>query len=187
MRKEEMLGYLPPHWRSSKVFEQVMGAEGAEFDSILASIEDIETQLDIDRATWGLAVYEKELGLQTDISKPLDDRRSVVKSKLRGTGKADAVLLKLVADAYTNGDVEVTFPEGVIHVRFDNVLGAPPNMADLTNTIEELRPAHLPFEFEYLYLMLKQVEQLKIGEINEQNERCRLSNFSPFKPIIQEV
>ena len=183
MRKEEMLGYLPPHWRNSMVFEQVMGAEGAEFDSILAAIGDIETQLDIDKATWGLAVYEKELGLQTDISKPLDDRRSVVKSKLRGNGKADAVLLKLVADAYTNGGVEVTFQEGVIHIRFANVLGSPPNMADLTNTIEELRPAHLPFEFEYLYLMLRQVQQLKIGDI----EQKRLTDFAPFKPIIQGV
>jgi hypothetical protein len=178
-----MLGYLPPHWRNSKVFEQVMGAEGADFDSILAAIGDIETQLDIDKATWGLEVYEKELGLQTDISKPLSDRRSVVKSKLRGNGKADAVLLKLVADAYTNGAVEVTFPEGVIHIRFANVLGAPPNMADLTNTIEELRPAHLPFEFEYLYLMLKQVQQLKNSDI----EHKKLTDFAPFRPIIQEV
>ncbi len=183
MRKKEMLGYLPPHWRSSKVFEQVMEAEGAEFDSILTAIEDIETQLDIDKATWGLAVYEKELGLQTDIGKPLDDRRSVIKSRMRGNGKADAVLLKLVADAYTNGGVEVTFQEGVIHIRFANVLGAPPNMADLTNTIEELRPAHLPFEFEYLYLMLKQVRQLKLNEIEEK----KLTDFAPFRPIIQGV
>lgn len=181
MRKEEMLSYLPPHWRKSKVFEQIMGAEGTEFDSILAAVGDIQNQLDIDKATWGLEIYEKELGLQTDVSKPLADRRSVVKSKLRGNGKADAALIKVVADAYTNGDVEVTFRDGVIRIRFANVLGAPPNMVDLTSSIEELRPAHLPFEFEYLYLMLYQVEQLKICEIHD---KCKLTNFAPFKPII---
>lgn len=180
MRKEEMLSYLPPHWRKSKVFEEIMGAEGTEFDNILADVGDIQAQLDIDKATWGLAVYEKELGLQTDVSKPLSDRRAVIKSKMRGTGKTDAALIKAAADAYTNGDVEVTFPDGVIRIRFANVLGAPPNMGDLTNTIEELRPAHLPFEFEYLYLMLYQIQQLTINEIQD---KC-LTDFSPFKPVI---
>jgi len=175
-----MLGYLPPHWRKSKVFETIMDAEGAEFDSILAEIGDIQAQLDIDKATWGLEIYEKELGLQTDISKPLEDRRSVIKSKLRGTGKADAELIKVVADSYTNGDVDVDFRNGTICIRFANVLGAPPNLQDLTNSIEELRPAHLPFGFEYLYLMLYQVEQLKISEIQQK----RLTDFAPFKPII---
>ncbi len=180
MRKEEMQSYLPPHWRKSKVFEQIMSAEGDEFDSILVAVGDIQAQLDIDKATWGLVIYEKELGLPTDINKPLADRRSVVKSKLRGNGKADAVLIKVVADAYTNGGVEVTFPDGAIHIRFANVLGAPPNMGDLTNTIEELRPAHLPFEFEYLYLMLNQVQQLTISQLQDKH----LTDFSPFKPVI---
>jgi len=175
-----MLGCLPHHWRNSRVIGQMMEAGGAEFDSVLTAVSDIEAQLDIDKATWGLVIYEKELGLQTDISKPLADRRAVVKSKLRGSGKADAVLIKLVADAYTNGDVEVTFPDGVIHIRFTNVLGAPPNLGDLTNTIEELRPAHLPFEYEYSYLMLKQVQQLTISEIQNKH----LTDFSPFRPVI---
>lgn len=183
MRKEEMCSYLPLHWRKSTVIDQIMKAEGIEFDSILAAIGDIQAQLDIDRATWGLAIYEKELGLQTDVSKPVSERQAVIKSKMRGTGKADAELIKAVADAYTNGDVEVAFRDGIICIRFANVLGAPPNMGDLTNSIEELRPAHLPFEFEYLYLMLYQVQQLKIGEIQDKH----LTDFSPFKPIIQEV
>jgi len=180
LRKDEMLGYLPPHWRNSNVIGQMMESEGAEFDSILTANSDIEAQLDIDKATWGLAIYEKELGLQTDVSKPLADRRSVVKSKMRGNGKADAVLIKLVADAYTNGDVEVTFPDGIIHIKFANVLGAPPNLGDLTNTIGELRPAHLPFEYEYIYFILNQVQQLTISEIQNKH----LTDFSPFKPII---
>lgn len=180
MRKDEMLGYLPPHWRASKVFREIMNAEGSEFDGLLSAIADIQNQLDIDRATWGLAIYEKELGLQTDVGKPLADRRSVVKSKMRGTGKADAALIKLVADAYTNGDVEVTFPDGVIRIRFVNVLGAPPNLGDLTDTIEEIRPAHLPFAFEYLYLMINQVQQLTINALQARP----LTDFSPFKPVI---
>lgn len=151
MRKEEMLSYLPPHWRCSNVFEGIMKAEGAEFDSILAAVEDVRTQLDIDKATWGLAIYEKELGLQTDISKPLTDRRSVVKSKLRGSGKADAALIKVVADAYTNGDVEVTFANGVIKITFTGVYGIPSNIADVEKTVDEIKPAHLSFEFVYKY------------------------------------
>ena len=37
-------------------------------------------------------------------------------------------------------------------IKFIGILGIPGNMADLTITIEEIKPAHLSYVFEYTFL-----------------------------------
>jgi hypothetical protein len=136
--------------RKSNTYQQIFQSEEIQFSSMDAAIEDIKLQLSIDSATWGLDIYEKELGIKTDLNKPLNDRRSLVKSKLRGSGKADAVQIKVVADAYTDGNVVVSF-NGHIVVRFTSQYGIPPNLDDLKSVLEEVKPAHLPIEYEFVY------------------------------------
>jgi hypothetical protein len=36
-------------------------------------------------------------------------------------------------------------------IRFIGILGIPPNMAGLIQIIEEIKPAHLAYEFAYMY------------------------------------
>ena len=145
-----MLGYLPPFIRKSKIFLQIMQVEGLQFDQLLSDMNGVMAQMSIDTATWGLAIYERELGLPVNPSKPLAERRSVVKSKLRGTGRVGAMLIKIVADAYTNGEVEVSF-NGKIIVTFTSVKGIPPNIQDVYAAIEEIKPAHLDVNYVFLY------------------------------------
>lgn len=152
MLSDQMIKYLPDYERKSKIFQELMRVEGLEFDKQYLSVTDFKRQLFIDTATWGLVIYEKELGIKTDLSKSYDDRRSVIKSKWRGAGKIDRTLIKLVADAYTNGDVEVAF-NGRIIIEFNSVRGIPPNMNDLKAVLEDIRPSHLGIEYVYLYLI----------------------------------
>jgi hypothetical protein len=136
--------------RKSKVYQEIFNADGEQIALLDSSLDDVKAQLDIDTATWGLDVYEKELNIKTDLSKPLADRRSVIKSKFRGSGKVDSIQIKLVADAYTNGDVIVSF-NGHIVVKFTSVYGTPPNIDDLKAVLEETRPAHLAIDYEFAY------------------------------------
>ena len=147
----ELLSYIPKGLRSSKIFIQMFNAEKNEFDLIESSIEDVNKQLSVDTATWGLAIYEKELGIRTVIEKPLDERRSVIKSKMRGHGSVGSELIKLVVDSYTNGDVEVSF-DGKININFTSLRGIPPNMQDVKNALENIKPAHLDVVYVYLFL-----------------------------------
>lgn len=152
----KLIELLPPYERSSKVFQQIMKAELIEFDKLAIDIEDLEKQLNIDTATWGLVIYEKELGIKTNLNKPLEERRSVIKSKWRGTGKVDRTLIKAVVDAYTNGGVEVGF-DGRIIINFNDVKGIPPNLEDAKKTIEDISPAHLVIIYEFVYLLIKEI------------------------------
>jgi len=169
-----LLQLLPPFERSSKVFQEIMKAEQIEFDRLAIDIEDLEKQLNIDTATWGLAIYERELGIKTNLNKPLEERRSVIKSKWRGTGKVDRALIKAVVDAYTNGGVEVGF-DGRIIITFNDVKGIPPNLEDAQRAIEDISPAHLAIIYEFAYLLIKEIHE--VVTLNEM-EQIPLHKFA---------
>lgn len=168
------IGTLPLFLRKSELVEQKFTAEENQFDDVNAKLDDIRKQMDINTATWGLSIYEKELNIKTDISKPYSERRSVISSKWRGSGKIDATLIKMVADAYTNGNVDVSF-NGTINIKYNSTLGIPPNLQDLQNALDDVKPAHLRIAYEFAYLLLKDIHNvMTISEIEQQP----LSNFA---------
>ncbi len=166
MYKDILKSYLPSLLSDIDIFDELLNAEGAEFDRIHANIDDIKLQLNIDTATWGLDVYEKDLGIITDHTKNLDYRRSVIKSKSRGSGKLNATMIKLVCDSFSNGNVQITF-DGVIHVKFTSVKGIPPNMNDLKVAVNEIKPAYLLLDYLYAYLLIKDVQGMTIGQLQQ--------------------
>lgn len=165
-RKEQLLGSLHKIVRHDPYTNELFGSVGLSLDNFDEEMKSLLDQLNIDTATWALTVYERELGLKTDVSKSPEERRSLIKSKLRGTGKIGAAQIKLVADSYSNGDVEVTLDNG-IHIEFTSVYGIPSNMADLKAIIREIAPAHLEIEYVfrfYTYAELK-AKGLTYGEL----------------------
>lgn len=153
-----LLKMLPIYERESKVFQEIMNSQEIELDSLDLEIEDLIKQLFIDTATWALDIYEKELKLPTDLSKPLEERRGIIRSKWRGTGKVDKYLIKRVVDAYTNGQVDVTF-NGKINIKFNGVYGIPTNLNDVYRSLGDIIPAHLDLVYEFMYLYIKDIHE----------------------------
>jgi hypothetical protein len=58
-----------------------------------------------------------------------------------------------VSSSYSNGEVEVIEDNSnySFKIKFIGTKGIPGNMADLSVTINEIKPAHLAFTFEYIY------------------------------------
>jgi hypothetical protein len=155
-----LISYLPLFLRKSGTFQEIFRADEQQINSLTDAIADIRKQLVIETATWGLGIYEKELNIKTDLIKPFNDRRSVIKSKLRGSGKVDNIQIKIVADAYTNGDVIVNFNRHIV-VKFTSLYGTPPNLDDLKNALEEIKPAHLNIDYEFNYLLIRDIHGVK--------------------------
>ncbi|MBZ9637522.1 MULTISPECIES: putative phage tail protein [Clostridium] len=101
----------------------------------------------------GLKLWEQFLGIPIDENKPVEYRKSVIKAKVRGTGTVTKKMINQVASAYSNCEVEIIEKpeEYKFIVKFIGGKGIPPNMLDLTKTIEEIKPVHLRFEYEYTY------------------------------------
>lgn len=136
--------------RKDPLTNEINGSIGLSMDNFQDEMKELYDQLNIDTATWALSVYEKELGIRTDLTKPLEERRSVIKSKLRGTGKIGAAQIEIVAESYSNGEVEVTLDHG-IRIEFVSTYGIPPNMEDLKRVVREIAPAHLTINYVFRF------------------------------------
>ncbi|MEK5477269.1 YmfQ family protein [Paenibacillus sp. FSL R5-0407] len=153
----EMFSYLPGFYENSRIMQYDMAAKGAELDAFYGTLNETLDQFFVRTATWGLDRWESELGIATDQTKPLEQRRSLVESKLRGAGQFSGRLVKNVAEAYDGGTVDVTFQpaEWSFTIKFVDTIGVPPNLDDLKAVIEEIKPAHLAVEYEFSYLLIK--------------------------------
>lgn len=148
-----LMGYLPPYLMAARVMTELQAAQAREIGLINARRLDLLDQCFIDTATWALELWERELGIETDLSKSYETRREVLKAKRRGNGTVTKQMLINTVLAYTNADVQIIEDpaQSAFTIKFIGIMGIPANMAGLVETIDEIKPAHLSYVFEYTY------------------------------------
>lgn len=149
----DLMKYLPEYWHTVEEMKLIQSMLGEEVANVIDYKKDIINQMFIEAATWGLSRWEKIFDLETDVNKSYEFRRERIKAKIRGSGTTTKQLIVNVTSSFSGGEVEVIEqPEqSSFIIKFVGVKGVPPNMVDLTNTINEIKPAHLTFTFEYTY------------------------------------
>lgn len=169
----KLLEYLIPGIQELKHFQEITEAEIPEVDKLKLGLEDLNKQFYIDTATWGLSVYEKELGLSINPSKSLDEKRSIIKAKWIGTGKVDAEMLKVIISFFTNTPVKIEF-DGQINIVFEGFNNTQINNKDMLNAINEVKPAHLGKRFTVNH---KEMMNFYYGITNRQ---LRTNSYYPY-------
>ncbi|MCM3494569.1 YmfQ family protein [Paenibacillus lactis] len=159
---ERLKGYLPSYYDGVLEIEQLTSTEGPEVDLLATRIEELLDQSYPESATWAISRYEKDLQITAEAGKPIEQRRSVVISKMRGHGNVSGSLIKNVAQAYDGGevDVSVTPADYKITITFIDTLGIPPNLDDLKNALNDIKPAHLTLEYEFRFLLVRDVNNV---------------------------
>jgi hypothetical protein len=163
LHTEKIVSYLPPFITNSNIIQDICKTYETEFDIFSNKVEDLLAQLSLQTATWGLDLYEKELNIKPNYTRPLEERRNVIKSKWRGLGKVNRTLIKIVADDFTNGQVEVNFTDKKITIKFMAVHGIPPSIEDLYKAIEDIKPAHLDVKYILTYNTYGYLKQYQVG------------------------
>ncbi|TGE33314.1 YmfQ family protein [Desulfosporosinus sp. Sb-LF] len=149
----DLMAYLPAYLNASRTMTELQAVEAGEIGLINARRADLLNQCFIDTATWALVLWESELGIETDLSKPYEDRRQAVKAKRRGSGTVTKQMIITTVLSYTNADVQIIENPAVytFTLKFVGIMGIPPNMANLVKTLDDIKPAHLSYTFEYSY------------------------------------
>lgn len=172
-----LLDHLPDYYSGVREIRLLSQIEGNELDGLSASFEEAFNQRFVDTATWGLARWEKELGINPTAGQPYDQRRSVIRSKMRGTGTVSEAMIKSVAEAYDGGTVTVMAQPELYRftVKFIDTKGIPNNLEDLETAIEEIKPAHLAVQYNFSFLLIREIENvMTLNEI----ETIPLSKFA---------
>ncbi|WP_411735925.1 putative phage tail protein [Paenibacillus sp. M2] len=168
-KAEVLMNLLPPLYENVLEMQLLTETEGVELDKLTVGLESVLDQFYPESATWALERYERDLQIPTNQAKPEDQRRSVIISKMRGSGKVSGSMLKNVAQAYESGGIEVSVDpvEYRILIRFIDTWGLPPNLDDLKAAIEDIIPAHMTVEYRLRYLTISEVESMTLAEIEQ--------------------
>ena len=137
---------IPERLRKIPELMAVIGAEEPEAKAAYDAAVDFLAQLNVDTATWGLALWEFEYGIQTDASKSLDARRTALKAKMRGAATTTAAQIRRIVNAYTGNDsCKVTeYPrEYLVGVSYTLDLDKQDRVDACRASLREALPAHL--------------------------------------------
>jgi uncharacterized protein YmfQ (DUF2313 family) len=175
-KAEELKAHAPESISQVTEFRELYNTQGAALDDLYEAVEDILNQCFVRSATWGLRFWERVLGIPTDESKEASFRRDVILSKIKGVGTVTVALLDNVAESYDNGEIQVRENNELyrFEVEFVGTKGIPPNLTDLQNAINQLKPAHLDvvYTFRYnTYQYLSQYTHAQLGNYTHQNLR----------------
>lgn len=149
----DLMMLLPSVYSGNTKMEELQSILSADINNLASNLNETIDECFVNSASALLSRYEKIYGIQVDVSKSNEFRRERILAKIRGIGTVTKQMIVDVASSYSNGEVEVIEDNAnySFKIKFIGTKGIPGNMADLSITINEIKPAHLAFTFEYTY------------------------------------
>ncbi len=149
----DLARYAPPFLAELRELKAIYETEGYAVGLLEHEISDLLDQCFISTATWGLTRWEEVYGLTTNMALSYEQRREILMAKLRGQGTTTAQMIKETAETFSGGEIEVIEdnPNNHFTVRFIGIKGIPRNMNAFISMLEDIKPAHLSYSFEYRY------------------------------------
>ena len=149
----DFMNLLPDYYDHNLTMQTIQRIISLEAEALDEGLKNTVRQCFISTATDLLARYEVIFGLEVNCEKPVSYRRERILAKAVGNGTTTKSMIREVAAAYSNGEVEIMEDNAnhKIVVRFVGTIGIPGNMNDLKATLEEIKPAHLELVYEYIY------------------------------------
>ena len=105
----------------------------------------------------GCKYWEELLDIKPRQNQTIAERQSQIQAKWYSNIHSNVELIQLVCDAWKNGEVEVGFINGKIQIKFIGSLGIPSDLEALKASIEEIKPAHLPYILLFKHLLKKEI------------------------------
>ncbi|MBO5302400.1 MAG: DUF2313 domain-containing protein [Peptococcaceae bacterium] len=164
MNKEKLLKALHKLYREDRWLNDLFHSAGINMDQLDAASQDVVNQMFLDTATWALSIYEAESNIKVNSDSTYEDRRSAVIAKERTGGKLTLEILQNIANSWNNGEIDVVFENGKIHVTFSGDNGVPKDLDGFYRAINEAKPAHLAVVYTILYAQWRDVAKYTWGE-----------------------
>lgn len=162
---DNMRKSLPVAYRTDKWVCDLLAAIQSLDDTQREQMLDITQQLFPGSMTWALAIEERDAGLAS--TGTLEERRTALIARWRGSGKCDVDLIQRVCDSWKNGEISVGFAAGVIVLTFVGAYGVPEvtELAALQDAVEHTIPCHLAVGYLYRYLLVREVDGMTLDEL----------------------
>ncbi len=159
--KDEIIKLINVVYRGDKFINDYTEALGKVFQRLIDFCESVKNnqffnRLDEDGCKW----WENFLKITPTKNQTIKDRQARIQAKYLSDGHNEIKLIQNVCDAWQNGEIEADFVNGKIQIEFVASYGVPSDLDSLIESIEEIRPAHLPLMWVYRYLRKKEIHQV---------------------------
>lgn len=142
-----------PYFYNNPITSSIQNAYGIEADILNEEVEDTLNQFFVDKATWGLDLWEEMLRIPKN-NLDIQTRRENIKAKRRSKGTTTEKFIKNICEAYSNGEVNVIMhkEEQYFELKFIGSIGIPAGFNEMDNMIESLKPCHLGHKYIFAYI-----------------------------------
>ncbi|HID0817776.1 DUF2313 domain-containing protein [Clostridium botulinum] len=172
--EQQLIANLHKRVRKDPYIKELCKTSGVEMDTAEDVITDIKKQFNFSTMTWGADLLASEMGIKLDPSLKQDEKNSIIAARWKSEGKADLNLLQAICNSWKNGNVKVSFLNGKIVLKFVGEYGIPTDLDSLKKQINLSKPTHLPVEYLFAYLLLKDVEAMTLTTL----ENTTLNKFA---------
>lgn len=147
--------YVPPFLYESesttpkKILYKIYNSQQAEIDTLNNNNKDIINQCFVNTATWGLDIWENELGIVTNTQKTYVERRNKILSKIRMQSPVTKTSIESIAKIFAETtNVILHNEEYWFEIDLETHSGFTNFLDDLMEALEELKPAHLGVRYK---------------------------------------
>ena len=156
----DLARYAPPFLAEIRELAEIYRTEGYEVGRLQYDLRDLLDQCFIGTATWGLIRWENVYDVVTNMSLSYEQRREILMAKIRGQGTTTRQMIEDTAATFSGGEVKVIEdnPNHLFIVQFIGIKGIPRNMQAFISMLEDIKPAHLTYRFEYRYTVWRELK-----------------------------
>lgn len=150
-----LIELLPEYYQNSEEVKRLQDAISHWSELIEIDTEEILLQLNVNTATWGLAYWEKQYGIITDITKSVELRRERIKAKMSGIGTFNKTIVQNFINTIDHGAADIIeYPNDfTFAIKFKDYYQVPTELSiqELKEYTEKIKPAHLAYYHTYTY------------------------------------
>ncbi len=161
-----LIDYLPEFYYESREVIALQEAISGVIDALRAAVEAMLDRCFVREADQrGVDLWMRDFGIASN--DPIDQQREMILAKMRQRGTCTPQFIAQMMAAFECGEVQIIELESGFIVKFISRVGVPKNMGDVAAVIEESKPAHLHYEFAYIYFTWGMYEGYTFGEVGK--------------------
>ena len=150
----KFIDQYPEQYRNDPLFTAIQESLQHQSEIDESEWDDLFNQFFINTATWGLYKWEQFAGLP--ISENLDNetRRGNILAALRSRTTSTVDRIRIIAESYANGECQIVEENDkyMFYIKFNGEKGIPKRLDELKKSVDNIKPAHLAFDFIFSYL-----------------------------------
>lgn len=160
--QQDVSDYLPQFYQDFAQVVAQLRTTANESTRMQAKLRELLDQFYVETSTLTLKRWEDVTDIEWIPQRSVDSQRHFIMAKLRGTGTVTVELLKEIADAFYEFDVEEEAAKYEVNFKLVSRRGKPKNLEDIEAAIDDVIPAHIKPNFEFTYLPWSEVTAAKL-------------------------